>query len=221
MDQQQVARIIKAQFILPLYYHAGSQTSIRVAQALYAAGIRCIEYTNRGPQALANFQALAAVRQEQMPDLVLAAGTILTAAEAADFIRAGADCLISPVFDSNVNREATAQQRLWIPGCMTPTEIHQARNAGCKLVKLFPGNVLTPGFVEGIKPLFSGMEYLVTGGVDATIESMRKWKNAGVAGVGLGSKLINADLLATENYEGLRRLTAQLLEQARQLNSAS
>ena len=101
---------------------------------------------------------------------------------------------------------------LWIPGCMTPTEIHAAQNAGCSLIKMFPGNVLGPGFVETAVPLFRGLDFIVTGGVDASEESIRKWFKSGVAAVGIGGKLITKQILQNGEYDELRAKTIALTD---------
>jgi 2-dehydro-3-deoxyphosphogluconate aldolase/(4S)-4-hydroxy-2-oxoglutarate aldolase len=94
-----------------------------------------------------------------LPGLLLGIGTIKTAEDAKNYIDAGADFLISPVFDASVAYIAYLNKILWIPGCMTPTEIHVAQSAGCNIIKLFPGNVLGAGFIEAIQPLFSGIHF--------------------------------------------------------------
>ena len=78
-------------------------------------------------------------------------------------------------------------------------------------MKLFPGNVLGPGFIEAIKPLFSDVHFLVTGGVDATEQSIMSWLKAGAAGVGLGSKLITKTVLANKQYDELTTTSRTLL----------
>lgn len=193
--EQEHIRQIKEQGILPLYYHDDADTSIGIAKALYEAGIRTIEFTNRGPKALENFKDLVKERTNSMPGLLLAAGTIKTAEHATQFINAGADILISPVFDSAVCDVSYMNKVLWIPGCMTPTEIHHAQMAGCSMIKLFPGNLLQPSFIEAIQPLFQDLYYVVTGGVEVEEKNLTTWFRAGVAGVGLGSKLITAAIM--------------------------
>ncbi|HEX6190806.1 MAG TPA: bifunctional 4-hydroxy-2-oxoglutarate aldolase/2-dehydro-3-deoxy-phosphogluconate aldolase, partial [Chitinophagaceae bacterium] len=187
------------------------QVCLDITEALYAAGIRVIEFTNRGAEAFTNFNALQAAKQKAMPDLLLAVGTIRNAEQATRFIEAGADFLISPVFDADVADEAYLAKKLWIPGCMTPTEIHVAENAGCKLVKLFPGNVLGPSFVSGIKELFPEMDFMPTGGVEVNKENISEWFKAGVCAVGLGSKLISKTVLENKDYSTITRLAKEAL----------
>lgn len=203
------AHILESKLI-PLFYEDDVKVVVDVVKALYEGGIRTIEFTNRGPKALDNFKALVALKNE-MPDLFLGIGTIKSEDDAKKYIDAGADFLISPVFDASVADIAYLHKVLWIPGCMTPTEIHHAQSAGCNIVKLFPGNVLGPGFIEAIRPLFKEVHFLVTGGVDATEASITSWLKAGAAGVGLGSKLITKNILANKQYANLTQTSKQLL----------
>jgi 2-dehydro-3-deoxyphosphogluconate aldolase/(4S)-4-hydroxy-2-oxoglutarate aldolase len=203
------AHILESKLI-PLFYEDDVTVVVDVVKALYEGGIRTIEFTNRGPKALDNFKALVALKNE-MPDLFLGIGTIKSEDDAKKYMDAGADFLISPVFDASVADIAYLHKVLWIPGCMTPTEIHHAQSAGCNIVKLFPGNVLGPGFIEAIRPLFKEVHFLVTGGVDATEASITSWLKAGAAGVGLGSKLITKNVLANKQYADLTQTSKQLL----------
>ena len=202
---------IKNEGMLPLFYHDDVTVCENVLQALYNGGVRCVEFTNRGVNALPNFKHLVSLKTI-MPGLILGIGTIKTPQDATSFIEAGADFLISPCFDASVADVAYMHKVLWIPGCMTPTEIHVAQKSGATLIKLFPGNVLGPGFVEAIKTLFTGVDFLVTGGVEPTEQNIGAWFKAGVVGVGLGSKLITKDVLANKNYKQLEIQTTQLVQ---------
>lgn len=209
--QEQIIEAVKQQGVLPLFYHADPEVCLNITDTLYEAGIRVIEFTNRGPQALANFQLLVKTRDEKWPGLLLAVGTIRSAEQAVKFIDAGADFLISPVFDADVCDVAYLHKKLWIPGCMTPTEVHVAENAGCKFVKLFPGNALGPDFVSAIRELFPEMLFMPTGGVDVSRENIGSWLDAGVCAVGLGSKLISKKRIADKDYAGIGQATKEAL----------
>ncbi|WP_028787256.1 ketohydroxyglutarate aldolase [Terrimonas ferruginea] len=209
--QEQIIEAVKQQGVLPLFYHADPEVCLSITATLYEAGIRVIEFTNRGPQALANFQLLVKTRDEKWPGLLLAVGTIRSAEQAVKFIDAGADFLISPVFDADVCDVAYLHKKLWIPGCMTPTEVHVAENAGCKFVKLFPGNALGPDFVSAIRELFPEMLFMPTGGVDVSRENIGSWLDAGVCAVGLGSKLISKKRIADKDYAGIGQATKEAL----------
>lgn len=216
-SQDKIISTISEQGILPLFYHADPAICVSVVKALYTAGVRVIEFTNRGAAAFDNFLALVHLKETELNDLVLAVGTIRTAEQATRFMDAGADFLISPVFDADVCDAAYLQKIPWIPGCMTPTEIHEAEKAGCRLVKLFPGNVLGPGFVSAIKELFPQMSFMPTGGVEVSRESISSWFQAGVCAVGLGSKLISQKVLENRDFSFITTKTSEALTIVRTL----
>ena len=95
-DKKLVSDKIVQQGILPLYFNADETVSIEVLRAIYRAGIRAVEYTNRGEAALNNFKKLIEVKNKEMPDMFLGIGTIKTLQQAESYINAGADFLVSP-----------------------------------------------------------------------------------------------------------------------------
>jgi 2-dehydro-3-deoxyphosphogluconate aldolase/(4S)-4-hydroxy-2-oxoglutarate aldolase len=101
---------------------------------------------------------------------------------------------------------------LWIPGCLTPTEIFTAEMNGAKMVKIFPGSVVGPSYIAAIKELFPGLLFMPTGGVDTTAENIKEWFSAGVVAVGMGSKLISKSVLQNLEYEKLTQQTKVVLE---------
>src|SRR5579871_6161874 len=88
--------------ILPLYYCHSLTVSLDIARALYRAGVRAIEYTNRGVAALENFTAMKTALGAEMPDLFLGIGTVKSKAEAEAFVQAGADFIVSPIVNPDV-----------------------------------------------------------------------------------------------------------------------
>ncbi|PST83443.1 bifunctional 4-hydroxy-2-oxoglutarate aldolase/2-dehydro-3-deoxy-phosphogluconate aldolase [Pedobacter yulinensis] len=175
--------------VIPVYYNDNPETCASILRACYSGGIRTFEFTNRGAAAADNFRQLLQLRDQEMPDLKMGIGTIKTAADADQFISIGADFIVSPIVSREVAAVAAQPGILWIPGCMTPTEIALAEDLGANLVKLFPGDTLGTGFLKAIKPLFSGLKFMPTGGVEPNRESITTWFDAGASAVGLGSKL--------------------------------
>ena len=201
--KQPVTDAILKQGMLPLFYYQDVEVSIEVTRTLYRAGIRVLEYTNRGDKAHENFKALKEVRQQEMPGLHLGIGTIKSAAEAAQFIAAGADFIVAPIINPEVAKVAGDAGLLWIPGCMTPTEIYTAQQHGAAIIKIFPANILGPSFISSIKELFRGQLFIPTGGVEIEKENIRSWFTAGVCAVGMGSKMISKEVLERRLYDQL------------------
>jgi 2-dehydro-3-deoxyphosphogluconate aldolase/(4S)-4-hydroxy-2-oxoglutarate aldolase len=209
---QQITDAIVQQGILPLYFHPDEITSIEVLRALYKAGVKAVEYTNRGEAAFSNFKKMVEVRNVEMPGLLLGIGTIKNRQHATDYLAAGADFLVSPGFVKEVADHAVSNGIFYAPGCMTPTEIIAAENAGLTFIKLFPGNMLGTEFLTTIKDIFPKLLFMPTGGVDATKESIESWYKAGVCAVGMGSKLVSKKLMETKDYAGIEKATKEVLE---------
>jgi 2-dehydro-3-deoxyphosphogluconate aldolase / (4S)-4-hydroxy-2-oxoglutarate aldolase len=209
---EQISGLIVSQGILPLYFNTDETVSVEVLKALYKAGIKAVEYTNRGEAALKNFTKLIEVRNKEMKGLMLGVGTIKNLQQAESYIQAGADFLVSPGFVKKVAKYAISKNIFYAPGCMTPSEIIAAENAGIKFIKLFPGNLLGPEFLSGIKDIFPKLLFMPTGGVDTTKENIEGWFKAGVCAVGMGSKLISKKLMEQKDYMTIENDTRSVLD---------
>jgi 2-dehydro-3-deoxyphosphogluconate aldolase/(4S)-4-hydroxy-2-oxoglutarate aldolase len=209
---KKVSDAIVKQGMLPLYFNASEEVTIDILKSIYKAGVRAVEYTNRGEAALKNFAKMVEIRNAEMPDLLLGIGTIKNVAQAQDFLDAGADFFISPGFVPEVAAFLIPKDLFYSPGCMTPSEIIAAENAGVGFIKLFPGNMLGPGFLSGIKDIFPNLLFMPTGGVDTTKENIEGWYKAGVSAVGMGSKLISKPLMEAKDYATIETETKKVLE---------
>ena len=216
MDKKsELLQLVAEQSILPLYFYKDTEVSIQVLKALYSAGIRTVEYTNRGEAAIANFKALRQVCDTELKGMYLGIGTIKNGEMARTFIDAGADYIICPGLVPSVAQVCNEQNVFWVPGCMTPSEIIAAETLGAKLIKLFPGNILGPGFMSAIKELFPDLLFMPTGGVEVDETNLKGWFNAGVTAVGMGSKLITKSILENKSYSELTALTIQAMALAK------
>ena len=212
MDKKaEILKLIPEQGVLPLYFYKDTEVSIEVLKALYVAGIRTVEYTNRGEAALKNFKELRKVCDSELKGMYLGVGTIKNAESAQAFIDAGTDYIISPGLVEDAVAVANANNMLWVPGCMTPSEIIKAEQLGAKMIKLFPGNLLGPSFLGAIKEIFPNLLFMPTGGVEVEKENLTGWFKAGVVAVGMGSKLITKASLEGKDYEGIKNATLKTL----------
>lgn len=212
MKKEDLYNLIQKQGILPLFYHPDLEVSKKLLQMLYENGIRAVEYTNRGAKAEANFKALVHWSHENLEEFKLGIGTLKNKAAAASFASIGADFLVSPGYDEGVFEVSKETGLLWIPGCMTPTEVMKAESKGLSLVKIFPGNVLTPAMVKAIKSICPDVAIMATGGVTPQKENLEAWFTSGVDIVGMGSQLIRKDLLAKEDYKTLGELVKKTIQ---------
>lgn len=216
-SKNEIAGLIAAQGILPLFFYKDTAVCLEVLRALYRAGIRAVEFTNRGEEAYPNFQEMRRLWDAELGGMKLGIGTIKNSLAATQFIDAGADFIICPGLVEPVAKTCKEASVLWIPGCMTPTEIIAAESLGAELVKLFPGNVLGPEFVSSVKTLFPGISFMPTGGVELDKDNLAKWFSAGVCAVGMGSRLISDRLLEQKDFTAIEQLTAKTMALVRSI----
>lgn len=213
-----IAAAISKQKLIPLFYTGNAEQAIAITGLLYQEGIRVIEFTNRGAEALNVFAALAKHKKAHWPEMQLLTGTIFTPEQARAFLDAGADGLISPFFDPQMAAFVSESGACWIPGCMTPSEINQALKAGSNTIKLFPGNTLGTGFLKAIKPVFPDVQFMITGGVELTEENISGWFAAGAAALGLGGNWISAEALRNNDLPDIKTKTHQGIAILEKLN---
>lgn len=210
--KEKAMQCLLEQKLLPLYYNDSAEVSVAILHALYQAGVRMIEYTNRGESAFENFKLLRKEVDKNLPDFLLGIGTVKSRKQVKKFVEAGADFIVAPSINEEVGEVVDDAKLLWIPGAMTATEIARAENAGAQIVKIFPGSLLGPSYITAIKDIFPDLKFVVTGGVVAEENNLKAWFNSGVVGVGMGSKLISKQIIENKNYEGLKAAAAKALQ---------
>lgn len=190
--------------IVPVYYNGDVQTAKNVVKACYAGGIRAFEFTNRGDRAHEIFRELIVSMQDECPELVLGVGTILDAPTAELYIQLGANFIVAPNFNPEVARLCNRRGIPYSPGCGTVTEICNALEAGCDLIKIFPaGCVGGPAFVKNVLAPLPFVNLMVTGSVEPTEENLKAWAASGVAAVGMGSNLFPEEYIQRHDWNAI------------------
>ncbi len=198
--------------LVPLFYDPDAKIAKSVFQACYTGGASIIEFTNRGDRAIGVFCELVVYRDQELPEMVLGAGSIIDASTAALYIATGADFVVGPALDTDVAKVCNAHKVPYLPGCGSVTEIHQAHLLGVEICKIFPGaQVGGSAFVKAVKGPCPWAELMPTGGVSPTREGLTEWFSAGAACVGMGSKLITKELVAAKNYQAIEKKCAEVV----------
>ncbi len=145
-------------------------------------------------------------------DVIMGVGSIVDAPTAALYIANGANFVVGPLLNAEVARLCNRRKVAYSPGCGSVSEIAQAEELGVEIVKVFPGSeVGGPSFVKSVLGPCPWTRIMPTGGVDATRESLQAWFEAGVACVGVGSKLITKEVLASGDFDGLAENVKQVV----------
>lgn len=218
-NKVQVLQAILATGMVPVYYHADAEVAKRVVKACYDGGVRAFEFTNRGDFASEVFIELVKYARRECPELILGVGSIVDAPTAALFLQYGANFVVGPYLNPEVARLCNRHLVPYTPGCGSVTEIGTAHELGCDLVKIFPaGNVGGPSFVKNIKAPLPWTLVMATGAVEPTEENLTAWFKAGVACVGMGSKLFPKETVAAGDWEAIAekcRYSLDIIKRAR------
>lgn len=179
---------------------------LRLAEALYAGGVRMIEVTfdQADPDCIQKTADSIRALNEQFGDkMMFGAGTVLTTEQVAAAQQAGARYIISPNVDPDVIAKTKELGLVSMPGAMTPSEILTAHKLGADIVKLFPAGYLGFGYIKDILGPISHVKLCATGGV--TEENWGKYLDLGFAGAGISSRLCDKKCIAAGDFGEITR----------------
>jgi 2-dehydro-3-deoxyphosphogluconate aldolase / (4S)-4-hydroxy-2-oxoglutarate aldolase len=200
--------------LVPLFDTDDCDIADRIVTACAEGGAVAIEFRNRRPQAFEIFSELArrVARPHSHSPIILGVGSVMDAPTAALYIASGAGFIVSPILNPEIARICNRQKIAYIPGCATATEISEAETLGAEICKIFPGSeVGGPGFVRSVMAPMPWTRLMPTGGVEATQEGVCSWIQAGAACLGMGSRLIAAEMERGERIETLPAKVEQVL----------
>jgi 2-dehydro-3-deoxyphosphogluconate aldolase/(4S)-4-hydroxy-2-oxoglutarate aldolase len=204
--------------LVPVFYHPDVEVARKVAAACIAGGCRLLEFTNRGDHAWEVFSELERYCSRERPELILGVGSVVDPGTTALYINCGANFVVGPVLNPEIARACNRRKIPYSPGCGSASEISQAEELGCEIVKVFPGGeVGGPAFVKAVKGPCPWTSIMPTGGVESTEASLKAWFDAGVSCVGMGSNLITRDLLKAGDYDGIAAKVHDTLELIRKI----
>jgi len=205
--------------LIPVFYNADLETAKKVVAAVSSGGCKLLEFVNRGDHAFEVFSSLENYFSKEDPEIILGAGSIVDPDTASLYINAGANFIVGPTLNPQVARLCNRRKIPYSPGCGSVSEISTAEELGCEICKIFPGEeVGGPKFVSSVLGPMPWTSLMPTGGVEPTPESISKWVNAGVAALGMGSRLITADAIKAKDWKGIEdkvRTTLELIKTAK------
>jgi len=197
--------------LVPVFYNADVETSKKVLKACHEGGIRLFEFTNRGDFAHKVFAELVKYANSELPGMMVGAGSIVDPATAALYLQLGANFIVGPMLNPAIASICNRRLVPYCPGCGSISEVGNAQELGCDVIKLFPGDVLGPKFVKALRAPMPWTKVMVTGGVKPEKDNLEGWFKAGVMCVGMGSNLFPEELIRAEDWNGISELCRNTL----------
>ena len=211
-NKQQVLEAVESTGMVPVFYNSDIEISKAVVKACYDGDVRAFEFTNRGDFAHEVFGELVKYANAELPGMILGVGSVVDPATAALYLQLGANFVVGPLFNPDIAPVCNRRLVPYCPGCGTVSEVGKAQELGCDLCKVFPGDVLGPAFVKGLRAPMPWSKIMVTGGVKPTRENLEGWFKAGVTCVGMGSNLFPKEAVAAKDWSVITRLCREALD---------
>ncbi len=182
--------------VIPVIKIEDPEYAVPLAKAIMAGGICTIEVTVRNDSA---FQSIRLIH-ENVPGMMVGAGTILTPEMVDEAMAAGADYIVAPGFNLPTVRRCKELNIPIVPGCVTPSEIQTAIDEGLKVLKFFPAGTL--GGIEAIKLMagpFPGVKFVPTGGI--TFDNLGEYLSCKAVAAAGGSYMAKVDLIKAKDWD--------------------
>jgi 2-dehydro-3-deoxyphosphogluconate aldolase/(4S)-4-hydroxy-2-oxoglutarate aldolase len=181
-----------------------AEAAVLATDALVAGGVTGIEVTYSTPDAA---EVIRQVRARHGDGVYLGAGTVLTAAHAAEAVAAGAEFLVSPGTETGLAAAMLETGATVLSGALTPSEVMAALACGVHVVKLFPASLGGPSFLKALRGPFPHVSFVPTGGVNPS--NLTDWLAAGAVAVGAGGELCSTAAMAAGDWAAITRVAAQ------------
>ena len=191
-----------------------TELALPLAKALVTGGIHAVELTMTIPNALG---AIREIDREMGNEILLGVGTVIDDDTCRAAIDAGAKYVISPVTKPSLVEAAHTLDRPVMLGAYTPTEAQTAHEAGSDFIKIFPADTLGPGYIKALLAPLTHLRIIPTGGVN--LDTMESFLAAGSAALGIGSSLMNKDIIESENWSELERMAKQHADKLAELKT--
>ena len=171
------------------------------------SGINSIEVTLTTPNALSIIKQL---RNNYENSILLGAGTVTDLDGAKRAIDTGAEFIVMPIYNIEVINYLKNNRFPIISGAFSPTEIYNSYHAGADMIKIFPANLLGIKNFKSLQIIAPKIPLMVTGGI--TTDNSREWLDSGADVLGIGSSLINDQIISSKDYDKLKLNSKKILE---------
>lgn len=215
--KEHIIRKIEEEKIIAIVRGVGPEQCMKVANALYAGGIRLMEitYDQKNPSSFqATADAIEAIGKAYEGKMLVGAGTVTSTELVEMTARAGGKYIISPDVNVDVIRRTCELNMVSMPGAMTPTEVVVAHNAGADFVKLFPAGNLGIAYVKAIRAPISHVKLMAVGGINE--KNIPEFLRAGICGVGVGGNLANKAWIEADEFEKIMETAKTMIAAIRE-----
>lgn len=192
--------------VLPVVTARDPESTVQLALAVQRGGMRAIEITLRTDSALDSIRAV----REQVPELLVAAGTVTTPAELEQALDSGVSVALSPGATPRLLAAARESGLAFIPGVASASEVMQGMDHGFETFKLFPAETVGGrAMLRSLAGPFPNIRFCPTGGLNpANFRDYLALPNVICCG---GSWMVGPELVDNANWNEIEALARQAM----------
>ena len=210
---------IRSSGVVPVFYHPDVDLLLKVLSICYKCGLRVFEFMHqRDNRGLRYFEHLVE-HSSQFPDLTLGAGTVLDGVMTERYINSGAKFIASPFLRPEMGAICQQHDIIWMPGCTSLAEIEKAKSSGATVINILSGNVLGSDFIASVSRSHPDLQLLPSGLSDLREIILRKWFEAGILGIKLGSQFFTKEHIALRQWAAIEKNLTELLKVVSKIHS--
>ena len=200
--------------IVPVVVINDAKDALPLAKALIDGGLPCAEVTFRTAAAEDAIRMMASA----YPEMLIGAGTVLTAEQADKAVKAGAKFIVSPGLNPEVVKHCLKKGYTVTPGTSNPSDVEAALALGLDVVKFFPAEA--NGGVKMLKNLlgafrFSGVKFMPTGGINP--DNLRDYLSVPEVAACGGTWIVPGNALDSNDLDAIRKLAAAASKAVREV----
>ena len=188
--------------IVPVIKLNDPADAVPLCRALARGGLPVAEITFRTAAAEESIRRVA----QQLPDVLVGAGTVLTIEQADKAMNAGAKFIVTPGFNPEVVGHCVEKGYPIFPGCPTTSDIEQAIRFGLKVVKFFPAEAMGGlNTIKAVSAPYGDMLFMPTGGVNEdNLNTYLSFPKIVACG---GSWMAKSDLIEAGEFDKIEEIT--------------
>jgi len=207
LTKSEVIRQLQLDKIVGIVRLNDSSNLVELARVLQDVGVNFLEITLTTPNA---FNAIEKISEMLDDDFYVGAGTVTTLDLAEKAIKSGAKFIVSPNFKKEVIEISHSNSIPAMPGCLTPTEIFEAHEAGADVIKIFPSSLGGTAYLKEMRGPFPEIKFMPTGSIDRDV--IVEYLKVGAFCLGIGTSMIKPDDVYQKNWKNITESIAQVQE---------
>lgn len=211
MKKVHVLNAIASQKVIAVVRLTDPNDVIPVVEAIVNGGITIIEISWAMEGAADSIKKLSAHYDstQDKSQVVIGAGSMLSALDAKRAVKAGAHFIISPLFKKDIIEEVQKRDTLMISGALTPTEMYRAIEAGSDVINVFPADMVSPSYFKSMLEDMPQMRLITSGGI--TADNAKTWLEAGAFAISIGDAIVDKKAIAGRRFDILTQNAAILV----------